>query len=55
MTVTARPGEGYEFDHWTGDVPSGGKNEKSVLVTMDSNKELTAHFTEAGGGFPYSG
>lgn len=44
VTVTANPSSGYEFDHWSGDV-SG----TSRTVTMDSNVNITAHFTEMGG------
>ncbi|KXA89199.1 hypothetical protein AKJ57_05715, partial [candidate division MSBL1 archaeon SCGC-AAA259A05] len=52
VTATASPASGYEFDRWTDDVPPDEENEKSVTITMDSNKELTARFTEAGGGLP---
>ena len=44
VTVTAVPGNGYAFSHWSGAV-SGSEN--SVKVIMDSDKELTANFTEA--------
>jgi hypothetical protein len=44
VTVTAVPGDGYSFSHWSGAV-SGSENP--VKVIMDSDKELTANFTEA--------
>ena len=44
VTVTAVPGNGYAFSHWSGAI-SGSKNPVNVI--MDSNKELTANFTEA--------
>lgn len=44
VTVTAAAAEGYRFDHWSGDVSETRK--KSVTITMDSAKELTAIFIE---------
>lgn len=41
VTITAEPASGYEFVHWTGDV-SG--SDKSITVTMDSDKSVEAHF-----------
>jgi len=43
VTLTATAGEGYEFDHWNGAL-SGSENP--IIITMDSEKEVTAHFTE---------
>jgi len=39
--VLATADEGYEFDHWSGDL-SGSENPK--IVYMDSDKSITAHF-----------
>jgi len=41
LTLTAIPDGGYEFDHWSGDA-SG--TDPVVTITMDSDKEVTAHF-----------
>lgn len=49
VTVTAFPASGYEFDHWSGDA-SGTLT--SVTVTMNSDKNLTAHFASIGEGLP---
>ncbi|HID60577.1 MAG TPA: cell wall-binding protein, partial [Hadesarchaea archaeon] len=38
------PAEGYEFDYWSGDVPSGLENDNTIEITMDSDKSVTAHF-----------
>lgn len=45
VTVTAVPDEGYEFSHWTGD--KGGA-ENPAVISMISNRLLTAHFVEKG-------
>ena len=42
-TLTAVASEGYEFDHWSGSL-SGSENP--ITITMESEKELTANFTE---------
>ena len=43
VTLTATPAEGYEFSSWTGcDSPSGNV----CSMTMDTNKSVTASFTE---------
>ncbi|MBP7866206.1 MAG: lamin tail domain-containing protein [Acidobacteria bacterium] len=43
VPVTAIPGSGYAFDHWSGDL-SGSANPGSV--TMNGNKTVHAHFIE---------
>jgi hypothetical protein len=44
VTLTASANVGYSFDHWSGDV-SGSSS--IVTVTMDSDKTVTAHFTQS--------
>jgi len=44
VTITAVPASGWVFDHWSGDA-SGTDNP--ITITMDSNKSVTAHFTES--------
>ena len=39
--LTATPAAGYRFDYWSGDVIL---NYASILLHMDSNKTVTAHF-----------
>ncbi|KXA95344.1 hypothetical protein AKJ36_00945 [candidate division MSBL1 archaeon SCGC-AAA259I07] len=46
VTVIAKPSSNYKFDHWSGDV-SGTSKTKTVNVDSDIN--ITAHFTETGG------
>ena len=44
VTVTAVPENGYKFSYWSGAI-SGNKNP--VIITMDSDKSITAHFEVA--------
>jgi len=43
VTLTAVADEGWEFVEWTGDY-EGTASE--ITITMDEDKEITAHFTE---------
>jgi hypothetical protein len=43
VTLTAIASEGYEFDHWSGALSS---SENPTIITMDSEKEVIAHFIE---------
>jgi len=43
VTLTAVANGEYEFDHWSGDL-SGSENP--TTITMDSDKEVTAHFAQ---------
>ncbi|GBU20458.1 hypothetical protein R80B4_00336 [Fibrobacteres bacterium R8-0-B4] len=45
VTVTAAPNDGYEFLGWSGLISS---NERTVTVTMDRDKQLTAGFGRRG-------
>jgi len=42
VTLTAHASEGYEFDHWSGDLSD---SENQTTIIMDSDKVVTAHFT----------
>jgi uncharacterized repeat protein (TIGR02543 family) len=44
VDITATPGDGYQFDSWTGDVENSGKDKTSV--TMDSDKTIIANFSK---------
>jgi len=44
VTLTAVPAEGYIFDRWSGDASGTGGE---VGITMDEDKSVTGHFTEA--------
>jgi uncharacterized repeat protein (TIGR02543 family) len=52
VTLTAMAGEGYEFDHWSGDL-SGSEDPITLVTTMDSTKALTASFTKVAAPFPW--
>lgn len=45
VTLTAYPDQGWEFNHWSGGA-SGPNNP--IQITMDSDKEVNAHFTYVG-------
>jgi autotransporter-associated beta strand protein len=36
----------FTFSHWSGDVPSGGEADNPLLLLVDAEKEVTAHFAE---------
>ncbi|HNY28114.1 MAG TPA: InlB B-repeat-containing protein [Candidatus Sumerlaeota bacterium] len=44
VTVTATATEGYEFTHWTGDVPAEQATQPVLTLTMDRNRAVTANF-----------
>ena len=44
VDISAVAAEGYEFDHWAGDVAN--PDAASTTVTMDAAKTVTAHFVE---------
>jgi uncharacterized repeat protein (TIGR02543 family) len=46
VTLTATPASGYTFDYWDG-AASGPAS--TVTIIMDSNKTITAHFTQNSG------
>lgn len=48
VEVTAKPDSGYEFSHWSGDVPSSQKQNRTIAIKMDTNKQITANFEAAG-------
>ncbi len=44
VTLTAIPDDGWEFNHWEGDIEAGDENLEEIVVTINSDKEITAHF-----------
>ncbi|MFC2157746.1 SBBP repeat-containing protein [Acidobacteriota bacterium] len=44
VSVAAAANPGYRFDRWTGDVPPGSENQNPLVLTMDGDKSVTAHF-----------
>jgi len=47
VTLTAVADAGYQFSHWTGDVPAGQEGAATVSVTMSANRSVTAVFEPA--------
>lgn len=45
VSVTATPGAGYTFSGWTMNVPTGHENDNPVIITMNSDKSITANFS----------
>jgi len=46
ILLKAFPAEGWEFRHWTGDVPEGEEEEIEITIRMDNDRSVTAHFVE---------
>ncbi len=44
VTVEAIPEDDRVFSHWEGDVPEGEEEKSEITITMDDNKQITAHF-----------
>ncbi len=44
VTIAATPDQGWFFSNWTGDHPEGEEENKTINITMDDNKTVTAHF-----------
>ena len=42
--IEAIPDDGYRFSQWTGDIPAGQEEENPVIITMNSDKSVTANF-----------
>ncbi|MEM4398157.1 MAG: cellulase family glycosylhydrolase, partial [Candidatus Woesearchaeota archaeon] len=51
VTLTAQPNSGYIFSSWSGDL-TGTQNPATII--MDSNKVVTANFSQSGGGTTYT-
>jgi hypothetical protein len=47
VNISAMADSGWRFDHWSGNVAN--PSSLSTTVTMDSNKIVTAHFTQVSG------
>jgi hypothetical protein len=45
VTITAMPGSGWKFDHWSGD--ASGTNV-TVAIRMDGDKSVAANFSQSG-------
>ncbi|MBA7623253.1 hypothetical protein ES703_30647 [subsurface metagenome] len=44
VPIIATPDNGYRFGGWTGDVPQGHENDNPLMITVDSDKSVTANF-----------
>ena len=44
VTLTAMPDDYYEFDYWSGDIPSADRYTNPVVVNMTSMKTVSANF-----------
>ena len=44
MTLSAAPDADYHFVSWSGDAPAGRETDNPLVLTMDSEKTLTALF-----------
>lgn len=46
VDLTAEPAAGFSFDHWSGDLGGSDSTASAILVHMDRNRNLAAHFKE---------
>ena len=46
VTATAVSELGWIFDHWDGDIPDASRESRSITITMDCDKDVTACFKE---------
>ncbi|MFW5898782.1 MAG: InlB B-repeat-containing protein, partial [Candidatus Saliniplasma sp.] len=46
VDIHALPSDGWEFSHWTGDIPDEYEYSSYISVSMDRDRTLTAHFVE---------
>ncbi len=46
IQVEAVPGDGWEFSHWEEDYPENKSEEASFNLTMNEERNITAHFDE---------
>jgi hypothetical protein len=45
VTLTPFPDDGYDFVSWSGDVPAGHETDDPLLITMNQDRTVAAHFT----------
>jgi List-Bact-rpt repeat protein len=48
VTLTPIPDAGYDFVGWSGDVPVGDEFDNPLVLTMNQNRTITAHFVSPG-------
>ena len=46
VELTATPNTDWEFTAWSGDIPTGEETTNPLTITMDSDKDIIATFTE---------
>ncbi|MFP3871734.1 MAG: InlB B-repeat-containing protein [Candidatus Aenigmatarchaeota archaeon] len=46
VELEAVPDSGWDFSHWIGDYPAGEQETKTITITMDEDKSLTAYFED---------
>ena len=45
VILVPEPATGWQFSHWSGDVPEGHENDDPLPLFMDSDRSITATFT----------
>jgi len=45
VTITPIDSTGYDFSHWSGDVPSGMEQDNPLILTVESDLNITANFS----------
>ena len=46
VSITASPESGYRFGSWTGNIPQGHEDDNPIIITMDSDRSITANFVQ---------
>jgi Leucine-rich repeat (LRR) protein len=52
VPLVAIPDEGYQFDHWEGDIGPANPNDAAIIVRMDQDRSVTAFFVPIPEGTP---
>ena len=51
VEIEAAPEIGYQFSHWSGDVPQGDENNNPLSITVNTDKSVKANFTPVTGNY----
>lgn len=55
VTLTANPGSGFQFASWSGDIGSADPNSRTINLTMDQDRSVTAGFSVGSAEVVYEG
>lgn len=55
VTLTANPASGFQFANWSGDIGSADPNSRTINLTMDQDRSVTAGFSVGSAEVVYEG